>query len=41
MLETVRGHKLSMLTANLVTLGCEMSEETEQRMTRHRLERKS
>ena len=41
MLESVSGHKLNMLTANLVTLGCEMNGETEQRMTRHRLERKS
>lgn len=38
MLESISGHKLSMLTANLVTLGCEMNEETEQKMTRHRLE---
>ena len=40
-LESISGHKLSMLTANVVILGCEMSGETEQRMTKHRLERKS
>lgn len=41
MLETIRGHKSSLLTANLVTLGCEFSGETEQSMSRHKWERKS